>query len=40
MKGWIANTRHDWSDFLPQKQFWPEVNFWNLTTRGFCERDE
>jgi putative restriction endonuclease len=29
MKGWIANTHHDWFDFLAQKQFWPEVNFWN-----------
>lgn len=29
MKGWIANTHHDWFDFLAQKPFWPEVNFWN-----------
>lgn len=28
MKGWIANTHHDWFDFLAQKRFWPEVNFW------------
>lgn len=28
MKGWIANTNHDWFDFLAQKRFWPEVNFW------------
>jgi putative restriction endonuclease len=28
VKGWIANTHHDWFDFLAQKRFWPEVNFW------------
>lgn len=28
MKGWIANTHHDWFDFLVQRRFWPEVNFW------------
>lgn len=28
MKGWIANTHHGWFDFLAQKRFWPEVNFW------------
>jgi putative restriction endonuclease len=28
MKGWIANTHHDWFDFLARKRFWPEVNFW------------
>ena len=28
MKGWIANTHHGWFDFLSQKPYWPEVNFW------------
>jgi hypothetical protein len=28
MKGWIANTHHGWFDFLAQKPYWPEVNFW------------
>jgi putative restriction endonuclease len=28
MKGWIANTHHDWFDFLAQRPYWPEVNFW------------
>lgn len=29
MQGTIANTHHDWFDFLGQRTFWPEVNFWN-----------
>ena len=28
MKGWVANTHHGWFDFLAQKPYWPEVNFW------------
>ena len=28
MKGWIANTHHGWFDFLSQRPYWPEVNFW------------
>lgn len=28
MQGHIANTHHGWFDFLAQKRFWPEVNFW------------
>lgn len=28
MKGWIANTHPGWFDFLAQRRFWPEVNFW------------
>jgi len=28
MKRWIANTHHGWFDFLAQKPYWPEVNFW------------
>jgi putative restriction endonuclease len=29
MIGYIANTHHDWFDFLAQRRLWPEVNFWN-----------
>lgn len=29
MKGYVANTHHDWFDFLAQKRQWNEVNFWN-----------
>jgi putative restriction endonuclease len=29
MTGYIANTHHEWFDFLARKQLWDEVNFWN-----------
>jgi putative restriction endonuclease len=29
MRGFIANTHHDWFDFLSKKSYWEEVNFWN-----------
>jgi len=27
--GYVANTHHDWFDFLAQRRVWDEVNFWN-----------
>jgi len=29
MRGYVANTHHDWFDFLARKPTWDEVNFWN-----------
>lgn len=29
MRGFIANTHHDWFDFLAGEVFWEEVNFWS-----------
>ena len=29
MKGYVANTHHDWFDFLAARTYWEEVNFWN-----------
>ena len=29
MRGYVANTHHDWFDFLAQQRRWDEVNFWN-----------
>ncbi len=29
MQGYIANTHHDWFDFLSRKAIWEEVNFWS-----------
>jgi putative restriction endonuclease len=29
MRGFIANTHHEWFDFLSEKSYWEEVNFWN-----------
>ena len=29
MRGYIANTHHDWFDFLARRPSWDEVNFWN-----------
>lgn len=29
MRGFIANTHHDWFDFLAREVYWEEVNFWS-----------
>lgn len=29
MIGYVANTHHDWFDFLARRRTWDEVNFWN-----------
>lgn len=29
MRGFVANTHHDWFDFLAREKSWDEVNFWN-----------
>jgi putative restriction endonuclease len=28
MKGYVANTHHDWFDFLSRQRRWDEINFW------------
>ncbi len=29
MLGYVANTHHDWFDFLARRRTWDEVNFWS-----------